>query len=120
MRSVTCRRCNTRQNIRLSQNEFQCWQCNFLNSVGPANRQLMGTAAVTAAAAIALAPAASADSATDSAYLREMQRIGFVDVGAHDIFLAQQVCGEMEKVDPHKAFVTAKGANWLVASRRVV
>jgi hypothetical protein len=20
----------------LSQNEFQCWQCNFLNSVGPA------------------------------------------------------------------------------------
>jgi hypothetical protein len=36
MRSVTCRRCNTRQNMRLSQNEFQCWQCNFLSSVGPA------------------------------------------------------------------------------------
>jgi hypothetical protein len=36
MRSVTCRRCNTRQNIPLSQNEFQCWQCKFADSVGPA------------------------------------------------------------------------------------
>ena len=25
MRSVTCRRCNKRQNIPVSQNEFQCW-----------------------------------------------------------------------------------------------
>jgi phage FluMu protein Com len=36
MRSVTCRQCNKRQNIPVSQNEFQCWQCKFLNSVGPA------------------------------------------------------------------------------------
>jgi hypothetical protein len=36
MRSVTCRRCNTRQNIPLSQNEFQCWQCKSADSVGPA------------------------------------------------------------------------------------
>jgi hypothetical protein len=27
MRSVTCRRCSTRQNIPESQSEFQCWQC---------------------------------------------------------------------------------------------
>jgi hypothetical protein len=36
MRSVTCHRCNKRQNIPLSQSEFQCWQCKFPNSVGPA------------------------------------------------------------------------------------
>jgi phage FluMu protein Com len=36
MRSVTCRRCNKRQNIPESQTEFQCWQCKFLNSVGQA------------------------------------------------------------------------------------
>jgi hypothetical protein len=36
MRSVTCRQCNKRQNIPLSQAEFQCWQCKFPNSVGPA------------------------------------------------------------------------------------
>ena len=36
MRSVTCHQCNKRQNIPLSQSEFQCWQCKFPNSVGPA------------------------------------------------------------------------------------
>jgi hypothetical protein len=36
MRSVTCGRCNKRQNIRVSQSDFQCWQCNCRNSVGPA------------------------------------------------------------------------------------
>jgi hypothetical protein len=36
MRSVTCRRCNKRQNIPMSQNEFQCWQCKLPNSAGPA------------------------------------------------------------------------------------
>jgi hypothetical protein len=36
MRSATCRQCNKRQNIRVSQSDFQCWQCNCRNSVGPA------------------------------------------------------------------------------------
>jgi hypothetical protein len=36
MRSVTCRRCNTRQNIPASDSEFLCWQCKLENTVGPA------------------------------------------------------------------------------------
>jgi hypothetical protein len=36
MRSVTCRRCNARQNVPLPESDFHCWQCNFRDNVGPA------------------------------------------------------------------------------------
>jgi MFS family permease len=36
MRVVKCSRCNAVQNIPLSQTEFHCWQCQFVNSAGPA------------------------------------------------------------------------------------
>ncbi|MFC9999987.1 hypothetical protein [Nocardia sp. NPDC127526] len=34
MRAVICRRCNARQNIEISETQYECWQCKLSNSVG--------------------------------------------------------------------------------------
>ena len=73
------------------------------------------TTLAAAATALALAAPVHADSQQDQSYIQAMNRMGFT-ADAHDMFLAQTICGEMEKVDPKKESVTAKGANWEFAN----
>lgn len=35
MRSLTCVRCNARQNVPLAASSFPCWQCHTTNGVNP-------------------------------------------------------------------------------------